>query len=396
MTLAASVRDFCLRHGKKHIWIALSGGLDSRVLLDLCHTIRSDVPCLFRVIHVHHGLSPQADQWVEQCAAVCLEYDVEFNLAHAHLKNKLGDSLEESARKARYDLFASFLAADDLLLTAHHQDDQAETLLLQLLRGSGPKGLSAMPALKPFATGFHGRPLLNFSRQQLVSYAEERQLSWVEDESNDDCALTRNFIRHDVMPVFKRRWPTVESTLARSAQHCAEAQSLLDEVANERLATVQGVASRTLSVSKLLSYSESWQRLLLRSWIIQSGFSLPPSTKLISIQKTILRSAQDKMPCVRWRGAEMRRYRDDIHLISEVLCVPEVGQGLRLEMSDVTIRNRMPGESVEVLARGRVSLKNLFQEWQVPTWERGNLPLLFCGNKLIQVPGYFKDPAYFL
>jgi tRNA(Ile)-lysidine synthase len=395
MTLAASVRDFCRRHGRQHVWIALSGGLDSRVLLDVCHRIRADTSLEFHVIHVHHGLNPQADSWVRQCEAFCQDYGFDFQFSYINLDISSKVSLEEAARDARYQVFSGLMQPDDLLLTAHHQNDQAETLLLQLARGSGLKGLAAMPIIKTFAAGLHGRPLLAYSRQELLDYAKTHQLTWVEDDSNTNCEYTRNFIRHEVIPVLKSRWPSIENSLARTAAHCAEAQELLQEVALEKLEAVQGSVQGTLSASKLLSHRVAWQRLLLREWIALQGFPMPDTNKMSSILASVLSSAWDKNPSVRWGEISLRRHRDNLHLVLDEKKVFVVGQGLSVPFEGLTIRNRVLGETVEIVNRGRVSLKNLFQEWQVPAWERGSLPLLFCGEKLIQVPGYYQDPAYF-
>lgn len=395
MTLAASVRDFCRRHGRQHVWIALSGGLDSRVLLDVCHRIRADTSLEFHVIHVHHGLNLQADTWVKQCEVFCQGYGFDFQVAYIKLDVSSKVSLEEAARDARYQVFSGLMQPGDLLLTAHHQNDQAETLLLQLARGSGLKGLAAMPTIKTFAAGVHGRPLLAYSRQELLDYAKTHQLMWVEDDSNANCEYTRNFIRHEVIPILKSRWPTIENSLARTAAHCAEAQALLQEVAQEKLEAVRGSVQGTLSSSKLLAHSAAWQRLLLREWIGSHGFSMPDTNKMASIQTSVLSSAWDKNPCVRWGEISVRRHRDNLHLVPDEKIVCVVGQGLSVPFEGLTLRNRVLGETVEIVNRGRVSLKNLFQEWQVPAWERGSLPLLFCGEKLIQVPGYYQDPAYF-
>jgi tRNA(Ile)-lysidine synthase len=397
MTLLKSLQDFCQRYGKKQGWVALSGGLDSRVLLDACHTIRQAVDIQFRVIHVHHGLSPNADAWAQFCETLCHQYGFDFQVVHLNLQNPAGVSLEETARDARYQVFASVMQTDDLLLTAHHQDDQAETVLTQLLRGAGPKGLSAMPALKPFASGWHGRPFLGCQRQEIQAYAEAKNLQWIDDESNANCSFTRNFLRHDVMPILKNRWPGVDQALARSAAHCAEAQHLLEEMALAKLLDLHGSRPGTLSATKLLVQTEKWQRLLLRVWIEQHGYVLPDTNKLLSIQTSVLSSARDRTPCVSWAGVQVRRHRDDIHIIAEAPAEVDVlsGHCLRTDIGEVTVRFREPGETVEIGARGRVSLKNLFQEWQVPTWERGRLPLMFCENKLIQVPGYYLDTAYF-
>lgn len=397
MTLLASVTEFCRRYGKEHMWIAYSGGLDSAVLLDVCHAVAEQEKSLqFHVLHVHHGLSPNADAWAVHCAATCHQYGMDFHLIHVQLPNKLKVSLEDAARAARYQAFAERMKTDDLLLTAHHQHDQAETVLVQLLRGAGPKGLAAMPPIKVFHAGAHGRPLLNVARDALLSYAQEKKLRWIEDESNQNTALTRNFLRHDILPLLRARWPAVEATLSRTASHCAEAQALLEEVAAEKLEQVRGTVKNTVSVTKLLSFSPAWQRLLLRKWIAEQGFVLPDTDKMSSIQDSVLRARQDRQPAVKWQDVTLRRHQDQLYLTVAAIAAPDIGVGLKLDKKEVIIRQRIPGETVEILNRGKIALKNLFQEWQVPAWERGTLPLMFYGNKLIQAAGYFKDPAYFL
>lgn len=410
-----AIRDFCLRHGKHRIFIALSGGLDSCVLLNLCARLRHALPFEFHAVHVHHGLSCHADQWVQQCAELCNAFQIPFHLHHLDIQLAAGDSLEEQARQWRYQVFKDLLQEQDLLLTAHHQDDQAETVLLQLMRGAGPKGLAAMPSIKHFAKGWHGRPLLHYSRRQLMVYANEHELSWCEDESNENRNFTRNFIRHDVMPVLKSRWPAAESVLARSAAHCAETQTLLEDAAREKLTSVAGSRPNTLSAAKLNAMSAEWQRQLLRVWILQRGFLLPDTDKLLTLQTSVLQSAWDKMPCVQWEGAEIRRHRDDIHIMTpladdaftgswqwdgiaplalpsgHVLSTELINDQLLKKNVSYTVRYRELGETVTLGKRGRIALKNLFQEWSVPTWERGRLPLIFCGDQLVQVVGYFSS-----
>lgn len=417
MTLLSSVRDFCRRHGKQRCWIALSGGLDSRVLLDLCHAASAELNLEFHVIHVHHGLQQAADAWAQQCEEYSRLYGFAFHLRRISI-NTTDMSLEEAARAARYQTFSDFMQTDDLLLTAHHQDDQAETVLLQLFRGAGPKGLAAMPTIKAFAGGWHGRPLLNISRSELLAYANERSLQWIEDPSNQQTTLTRNFIRHDILPLLKSRWPSIEETLARSASHCAEAQGLLEAAANEKLAGMEGSRPGTLSVSKLSAFEPSWQRLLLRSWIQGQGYVLPDTSKISSIQTSVLAAAWDRNPCVDWDGTEVRRHRDDLHILAAARRVPAegawewdfasalslagsgilsacqvVGRGLRSDIGSVTVQFRAPGASVRLANRGHLSLKNLLQEWGVPPWERNAIPLIFSGDRLVQALGYYLDPA---
>lgn len=419
MILLDSVREFCQRYAKNNIWIALSGGLDSRVLLDLCQQINLQTPFKFHVVHVHHGISKNSDSWAEKCRQWAESCGFPFYLQKIKVHVQSGTSLEEAARDARYQALAELMEADDLLLTAQHQDDQAETVLLQLMRGAGPKGLSAMPPLKAFARGFHGRPLLSCSRMEIWLYARERELEWIEDESNSNEKLTRNFLRQTIIPPLKSRWPNIETTLARSAAHCAEAQQLLEECAQEKLPLVEGSKPGTLSVAKLLQFDSAWQRQLLRTWIETHGCRLPDTNKILAIQSSVLGAGWDRTPCVMCGDIEIKRHRDDVYIVKpfrltelqgawewnmeqpldlpcgRMLAAEAVtGSGLRADIGAVTVRYRIHGESVMLGSRGRISLKNLYQEWCVPVWERGSLPLIFCGDKLVQVPGYFLDKAF--
>jgi tRNA(Ile)-lysidine synthase len=419
MILLASLRDFYREHGlEKTYWVAYSGGLDSHVLLSLSAALRGELNLRLRVIHINHGLSPNANHWSLHCASVCKDFDIDY-LEQTIAVNKGQDSLEEAARYARYANFASHLGENEILLTAHHQDDQAETVFIQLLRGAGLKGLSAMPVLKKFARGFHARPLLHFPRSVLEDYAKEKKLNWIEDESNQEIKFTRNFIRHEILTPLKVRWKTVTQTVARSALHCSEAEELLSEFAHLACAAAQGSRERTLSVKKILTLESKKQRLTLRARIQSHGYPFPNTKKLQAIQSQMLIAAKDRMPCVNWQGVEMRRYRDDLYLMPMLafhdtgkvitwtitdapldigvgLLKAKVvqGKGLRFDINTISIRFRQGGESVNITGRSRHSLKNLFQAWGVPPWERSRIPLLFSQDKLIGVVGYFLDAAY--
>jgi tRNA(Ile)-lysidine synthase len=420
VSLLLSLRHFFNQHGlERTYWMAYSGGLDSHVLLSLCARLRKEMALTIRAIHINHGFSSHAKQWASHCALICQKEAIDYVERTLTIPLRAGDSLEEVARKARYAAFADCLHPGDMLLTAHHQDDQAETVLMQLVRGAGLKGLSAMPVIKPFAdASFHGRPLLAFSRSSLADYAKEQGLIWVEDESNQQSKLTRNFMRHEVLGLLKTRWPSVANTLARSAQHCAEAQTLLNEFALTLCATLQGSRAGTLSVHKLLELDPQKQRLVLRAWIQKLGFALPDAKKLATIQATVITAAWDRNPCVRWQDVEVRRYRDDLYVMasSSQLMTEQVitwhlaqplklgtdrlyaekvqGRGLHSDIHTISIRFRQDGDVVTLPLRGRHTLKKLFQEWGVPPWERDRLPLIYLGEKLIGVLGYFLDQAY--
>lgn len=389
----------------KTYWVAFSGGMDSHVLLELMAELRQHSPIHLRAIYINHGLSPHAAKWGAHCRQVCADYHIELIERSVCVDISDGRSLEEVAREQRYAVFAEYIQAGDVLLTAHHQDDQAETMLLQLMRGAGPKGLAAMPMVKPFGRGFHLRPLLTVSHEELIQYAKEKQLRWIEDESNAETTLARNFIRHEVMPSLKSRWPTVAATISRSASHCGEAQALLEEYAVEDWKKVTGSQEKTLSVQKLLTLSSPRINQVLRLWVSQQGYSLPDTKKMAAIQTDVLRAAWDRSPCVMWEGAEVRRYRDDLYLLAPLapidenweevwdlvtpIEVPGVGVLQAMEIDGVegpvTVRFRRGGETLCLPKRGRHTLKNLFQEWNVLPWLRDRVPLVFKGGELVGV-----------
>jgi tRNA(Ile)-lysidine synthase len=418
--LLQQLRAFCAQHGNdKTYWIAYSGGLDSHVLLSLCSALRSELNLNLRAIHVNHGMSAHALQWSEHCARVCDAYAIPLTMRTLTSALTSSGNLEATMRDARYHIFAETLSTNDMLLTAHHQDDQAETILLQLMRGAGVKGLAAMPMIKSFAAGYHGRPLLNIPRTALQQYAEQHGLNWIEDESNENQQFARNYLRQTILPLLKSRWPAVTTTLARSATHCAEAQQILEDFAEEALTAVAGTRADTLSVSKLLLCLPERQRLLLRCWIQQQGYQLPDARKLATIQRDVFNAAWDRLPCVRWGEVELRRYRDDLYLLTsqqkmdlqlsymwelqQPLTIPGLGSvqatviqggGLHANTGAVTIRFRQGGEKMAIPGRGRQTLKNLFQEWNILPWERERVPLIYIADQLIGVVGYFIHADY--
>lgn len=420
MSLQNSLREFCTENLKgKNCWVAYSGGLDSQVLLALLNELRLSHDLNLHAIHIHHGLNPDADNWLEHCEAYCQQNEISFHSVKIDIDTQTGESLENTARQKRYQVLQSFLQQGDCLLTAHHQDDQAETLLVQLLRGAGPKGLASMPTSKVIGKGIHYRPLLNFSRKKLLEYAQEKTLSWVEDSSNSDTVYVRNFIRQDIMPLLKSRWPNIQATIARSANHCAETQHLIEEFAIDVYQSLAGSKPGTLSITKLLQLPQHRQRLCIRSWIYQSGFILPNSKKLASIERHILKARRDRKPHVCWHNVEVRRHKDDLYILkkrnnhdvnstthwdlTQSLILPNIGTltatsvrgaGIAAHVTSLEVRFRRGGEIAYLPKRKHHDLKKLFQEWNVPTWERNRIPLLFHQDKLIAAVGYFIDPDF--
>ncbi|MDR3477788.1 MAG: tRNA lysidine(34) synthetase TilS [Gammaproteobacteria bacterium] len=417
-----ALKDFCQKQGFDcTYWIAYSGGLDSHVLLHLFSRLRSEHPLKLCAVYVNHGLSQNADAWALHCKKICADLQVDFLEQKIQAKSAAGESQEEVARKRRYAAFSDLLATEDLLVTAHHQDDQAETLLIQLCRGAGPKGLAAMPSQKVLGQGFQVRPLLDFARDDLKHYADAHQLKWIEDESNTNLNFSRNFIRHKVLPVLKERWPTVSQTLTRVSVNCAEAQVLLDWQAERDWQEANGSAPTLLSVARLLLLDPLRQRQLLRYWLSQQGIASPGSLQIHQIQRDLLQARSDKTPLMVWNGTEIRRFRDDLYVLSEMavhdanqilpwdfaaplwipgfkkalLAEPLIGQGLKTTLSNVTIRFRQGGEVCRMPGRQcRHRLKNLFQEWQVPYWERDRIPLVYVGEQLVAVLGFYIEEGF--
>jgi tRNA(Ile)-lysidine synthase len=399
--------------------IAYSGGLDSTVLLHVLARQASALGAPLAAVHIHHGLQAPADGWLDHCLAQCAALNIPCQALRVSVARDSGEGLEASARRARYQAIAGVMEEGDMLLTAHHQDDQAETLLLQLLRGSGVAGLAAMAPVKSFAGGWHARPLLDLSRVQLKHYAEAMQLHWIDDPSNFDTSLERNHLRQRVMPLLHERNPAVAATLSRSARHFAEAAELLEELAGIDTPAARGSRAGTLSVRALLLLSPARQRNLLRHWIRTAGFLLPDTRHLQRICDEVLPAAPDSMPLVQWRGTEVRRYRDDLFVMAPLPPTPDAaipwdlamplrlpqgmgtltahhadGAGLAAEHLAgryVEVRFRTGGERCRPAGRHEThALKNLLQEHGIPPWERERLPLLFVEGELAQVGNLWR------
>ncbi len=397
--------------------VGFSGGLDSTVLLHALSMLRRQQGIVVSAVHIHHGLQQQADVWSAHCARICDEFGVPCEVIRVDATAQPGESPEAAARKARYEALCSRLTDNDFLLTAHHQDDQAETLLLQLLRGAGPAGLSSMPAKSAFGKGWHVRPLLAVSRDELAAYAEQHDLAWIDDESNADIGLDRNYLRHEVIPVLKRRWPAAAYTIARAASHQAGAQHLLKELAQGDLSQLAGSTPATLSAGGLKRLSIERQRNALRSWLHVHELNMPTLAQLEEIRHQMLSPRCDIEPCVHWEGGEVRRYRDDLyamkpqgmHDASQVFLwdmrqpLPLVGLGITLDaatlaaqgLTQVTdnyliVKFRQGGERCKPKGRAHHhELKKLFQEAGVPPWQRARIPLLYAGERLVMVFGYW-------
>ncbi|HVV69374.1 MAG TPA: tRNA lysidine(34) synthetase TilS [Gammaproteobacteria bacterium] len=411
--------DFCR---PTQVLVAYSGGLDSHVLLHSIASLRRLHPQLeMRAIHINHGLSPKAQDWAEHCRQVCQALNITFLVKSVDVRQHLANwSLEEAARNLRYEALASEMRVGEYLLLAHTEDDQAETLLLQLLRGSGVRGLAAMPLAKPFATGSLIRPLLHISRKALQHYAIQHQLTWVEDESNLLLTLDRNYLRHQVLPPLATRWPQVKKVLSRVAKHCAEAVELVEELAAVDLSQAGGELPHTLSVAALVKLSPARQKNVLRFWLKSLQLPVPNASRLAQLQQDFLYSKEHRTPKMTWSGVEIRRFNDSLYAMpalpahdakivfswdmTQPLVIPGLGiltakpgeEGVEiLAGAEVTVRFRQGGERFHPLGRsGSHPLKKLFQEWRIPPWQRDRLPLIYFDEDLAVVPNHAVAKKY--
>ena len=388
--------------------IAFSGGLDSTVLLHLLATLRKteSLPAL-NAIHVHHGLQAVADAWQEHCRSVCAELGVALQIVRVQVQP--GASLERAAREARYLAFSNAVQAGEVLLTAQHRDDQAETLLFRLLRGAGVRGLSGMPRQRPLGRGHLLRPLLDVTRAELEAYAREQGLSWIEDPSNQDRQYSRNYLRHQVFPMLTRRWPQAQATMARSAAHLAEAQGLLEELADMDLREA-GSASpfdwlglRSLELASLVHLSEARQRNALSHWL--EPLTRLPDTDHWSGWVDLRDASGDACPMWRLADGELHRAGGRIWWLSGCWLRPLTAAGtwqtpaVALALPDngvlsltgqipdgpLQIRYREGGERMALSGRGHRDLKRLLNESGIPSFVRGRLPLLYKDGQLLAV-----------
>ena len=395
----------------KKFLLAYSGGLDSHVLLHLMSQI-PDSEIKVRAMHIHHGLQKEADDWINHCQKICDDLGVPLDVNKLGLKIKPGESLEELARKERYKALNASLNVDEVLLTAHHQNDQAETLLLQLFRGAGVQGLAAMPGIREFGSKDrlrqHVRPLLSQTRQFLETYANLHQLNYIEDPSNMDHGFDRNFLRQNIMPQLRQRWTGIDKTISRSASIQAETLEILEQVAENELGTISSKSKNAIYIPELIKHSKAKQKLLLRHWITKSGFVNPPDIKLKHVFSDVIHASEDSQPLIEWQGAQIRRFKDKLYLLAPLsehqasaiipwngdkpLEIPSLNMTLVLDdfphgMQDVTVRFRQGGEKINIPQRGSISLKNLMQESGVPPWLRSRLPLIYAGDNLLKVIG---------
>lgn len=399
----------------KKLIVAFSGGLDSTVLLHLLHKQQYKITA----VHVNHNLSPNAATWEQHCKVVCEQLNIEYHSHQVYCspdvaaqRRNLG--IEADARKKRYAMLSQYVDNQTALLTAHHQDDQAETVILQLMRGAGIAGLAAMPEIRPFADGWLYRPLLSETRAALEAYADTHQLSWITDESNFDVSFERNFIRHELLPFIETRWPAAQRLLNRTAEHAKQADIILSEVAATDLDCI-AISSQKIDINKLTHLSAERQHNVIRFWLKTQAAIIPEQKQLEEILSNIIYSKHDAQPCLQFGDWVIRRHKKTLYLMNDnaqpieffsinwdlkadLILPSELGilkaqdyQSFR-QVAPLTVCLRQARLKVLIKGRqGHRDLKQLFQEWGVPVWERERIVFVLAGDRLIcAAPYYFE------
>lgn len=403
--------------------VALSGGLDSTALLEACVALQQAGGLPFeglRVIHVNHGINSNADDWETHCRSWCQYRQVEFYAQRVLVNRDAGDSLEAVAREARYAVFEQQLNADEALLLAHHLDDQAETVLLRLLRGAGSRGLAGMPRSRPLGQGVLWRPWLATSRKQIERWAQQRSLRWVEDGSNTDLTLSRNYLRHQVLPLVAGHWPGWQQSISQSAELSADADEILQVFAERELAALGATDGAPLPCGPVLAMTAACQRLLIRQWLSRQVGETPGRRLIQRVRQEMLGAAEDAQPQILWHHHVLRRYRGALYVTEQLEALPVgahisypwqsqadgrfvalvlPGNGslrlyrapapgvMRLPQGKCEIRYRQGGERCALAGRPRRALKKILQESAVPPWLRERTPLLYIDGKLAWIVG---------
>ncbi|PCH85959.1 MAG: tRNA lysidine(34) synthetase TilS [Piscirickettsiaceae bacterium] len=405
----------------KKVIIAYSGGVDSHVLMHVCsglQQVRSSLT--FEAVYIDHGLHKDSDKWRIHCERVANKLSIDFNFIKVDARDVNGEGPEQAARHARYGAFKHIVGEHSVLFTAQHQDDQAETVLLQLFRGCGIDGLAAMPLVDAFSRGHIVRPFLDIDRVAIQAYAALHELEWVEDPSNAELNYSRNYLRQVVIPNIKQRWPAFSKTISRTARHCAEASDLLSSQLSEY---IDEQRVDILDLNNFLDLDRSKKRAIYRYWLRCNGVKMPSSNIIQALEKNAVEAAIDKMPVLRWAGHEIRRFENSLYLLDglpnkpegylacwdEATCTLPVGLGsLSLNPTndgsiakslwlsgEITVKYRDGGETIKIAGRqGTKALKKLFNERRVPPWVRERVPLIYINGRLAAVGEYWIEAAF--
>ncbi|OOF50548.1 tRNA lysidine(34) synthetase TilS [Rodentibacter genomosp. 1] len=406
----------------QHYLIALSGGLDSTALLALFAKHRENRPHFnLRAIHIHHGLSPNADSWVKHCQSLCEQFHIPLVVEYVQVDKTKG--IEASAREARYQAIQRHIQANEVLATAHHLNDQTETFFLSLKRGSGLQGLGAMQNQSELFGMKIFRPLLSFPREQLERYARTENLAWIHDESNEDNHYERNFLRNEILPKLRERWTHFDRTVQRTAQHCFEQQQLINELLQETFLEHCKVPTE-FQLHHFNQYSSPKQTALLRMWFSLNQWEMPSKRQLEQLISDVVLAKEGANPQFHLGKQVVRRYQSGLYLTPDFadlidiqlemrdtpLLLPDNLGKLYLHRTDqsfifswqqhtatlpptdlpIQIRFTYSGKIKYHPKRPREDIKKVWQELGVPPWQRRRIPLIFYGDQLKSAVGFFN------
>lgn len=401
-----SLKSFLNKHQCKKIIVAYSGGVDSQVLLHALASLKNEYHFELRAIHIHHGLQADADNWVLHCKKTCQELGIAFFLEYIAISKIKGSGIEAAAREKRYQAIAAHLAQGEYLITGQHQNDQAETLLFNLLRGTGISGMQGMQTCQPFSQGYLARPLLAITREAILSYANVNKLAWIEDESNKNTHFARNYLRAEVFPVLTKRWPQAVGQFAKACDWAQEAQLLLNELAENDYSLAKTKNENALSLASLKNLSLLRQKNLLRYWLKKLELLPPSQVQLAGILEQMFEAKEDKNPIIRWENAEIRRYQGEIYAFkplnpfdnSQIIFWEDVKKPLGIKgggiveypfeivpEAKITVRFRQGGEKIRVGKKLRKMLKQIMQEKGIPPWLRERVPLLYFDEECVSI-----------
>ncbi len=365
--------------GKK-IVLGLSGGIDSVVLL---HYLQQHYPHQLRAVHCNHHLSQHSDKWQAFCLTLCQTHNIDC--INIDLDLDKSSNIEENARKMRYLALSSQLKENDVLCTAHHKNDQAETLLLQLFRGAGAAGLSAMPKSKALGAGEHYRPLLNINKADILQYAQDNHLSWVEDDSNTNTNFRRNFLRLAIMPKLETVYQNISNTLARSAKYQSESLQLIQDLAESDIEQHQLITDEHFNVARLSQLKPYRIKNIIRYHLSNLEF-LAPTDKVMQQILGLLYAKGDATPLVCWGGFKIRRYQNQLYFINNQIVENVVDCAYHNEFKDkdnFSIRYRQAGQRIMLPNKNHSqSLKKVLQEAGIPPWERNTLKMYYVNDEL--------------
>lgn len=398
--------------------VAYSGGADSTALLHALARLPRARERGLRALHVDHGLHADSTRWAEHCERFCEALDIPIQIVRAQVEHARGEGVEAAGRRARYEAFERHLRPGEWLALAHHRDDQVETVLLKLLRGAGPQGLAGMRERRPLKQGTLWRPLLDTPRSVLRDYVAAHGLEYIEDPSNADILLSRNYLRAEILPRLHAHWPHATQSILHSAKLCRDSADHLDALAGSALQALVRNGS-TLDATGWSALPDALRALVLERWLHDRGLSAPTQAQMAELRRQVMQAREDHVPLVAWPGTEVRVWRGALHAMApsgplpegwacawrgEPLALPGGGTlaladesgapGSRRFQEPLQVRFRRGGERIKPANDAHTrELRDLLQRAGVPPWQRARIPLVFRGDELLAVADLWSSEA---